>query len=45
MKKEKEKITYADFMKQIAVVKERGGRALYERLAAKFAKPASHKTQ
>ena len=45
MKKEKQKITYADFMKQMDAVKERGGRALYERLAAKFAKPASHRTQ
>ena len=45
MEKEKQKITYADFMKQMDAVKKKMGRDMYERLASKFAKPASHKTR
>ena len=44
MNKEKPKTPYERFMEQIRAAKKESGRAWYEMLEAKFAKPESHKT-
>ena len=45
MKKEKPRIKGTDAMKQLRAAKLEVSKQLYDELAAKFAKPASHKTQ
>ena len=44
MDKEKPKITYKEFMRQLDAVREKDGRIMYEELADEFANPKSHKT-